>query len=189
MKNQSDIDHDGVRVRPLEPRDLAYALNTFPAATKHLQPVLSVGCAQSTFVQEIFSGRQCAWVAEAQKQLIGMVVLSTESQMLARLTYLNVAGEGPHQAIGASALAEVAIRSAWDAGYLKLAVHTHIPASHTIAYMHRLGFEFSRTRWSGGELVIEFYRNLYEPPRVFPPDVADSRFVHEALQCQQHVSI
>ena len=132
MKNQSAIDHDGVRVRPLEPQDLAYALDAFPTATKHLQPVLSVGCAHPTFVQEIFSGRQCAWVAETQKQLIGMAVLSIESQMLARLTYLNVAEDGPHQTAAASALAEVAIRSAWDAGYLKLAVHTQIPANHAI---------------------------------------------------------
>jgi N-acetylglutamate synthase-like GNAT family acetyltransferase len=106
-----------------------------------------------------------AWVAEAEHRLIGMAVLSIDNQSLAQLTYLHVSDEGPRHAPAARALAEIAIREAWDGGSLKLVVHADIPASHVIEYMHELGFEFARTHSLGRERVVEFYRNLYEPPR------------------------
>ena len=118
-----------------------------------------------SFFEEVASGRQNAWVAEAEGRIIGMAVVAVESQTLARLTYLHVAGDGPRDGSAARALAEVAIREAWAGGYLKLVVHTQIPARHVIPYMHELGFEFARTHSSGSERVVEFYRNLYEPPR------------------------
>jgi hypothetical protein len=125
----------------------------------------SAAGAEHSFSHEVVSGRQSAWVAEAEDRLIGMAVLSIESRILARLTYLHVAGDGFQHAPAAKALANIAIREAWNGGYLKLAVHTHIPASHVIEYMHELGFEFARTHSSSSERVVEFYRNLYEPLR------------------------
>jgi hypothetical protein len=163
MKDQSTPDYETLRVRPLEPRDLKEAGETFPGAMVHLHagPTDSL----NSFFKQVASGWQSAWVAEAEERLIGMAVLSIASRTLARLTYLHVADDGPHHAPAAKALAEVAIREAWDGGYLKLVVHTQIPANHVIEYMHELGFEFARTHSSGSERVIEFYRNLYEPPR------------------------
>ena len=172
MKDQSTPDDETLRVRPLEPRDLMDALEMFPGALMYHSSSSAAG-AQPSFVQKVFSGRQSAWVAEAEDGLIGMAVLSIESQMLARLTYLHVAGDGPHHAPAARALAEIAIRNAWDAGYLKLIVHTHIPARHLIEYMHELGFEFAHTHLSSSERVVEFYRNLYEPPRDPSPWAGD----------------
>jgi len=165
MKDQSTTDYQAVRVRPLEPRDFTDALQMFPGAILRLHPVLSAAAAEPGFLQEIVSARQSAWVAEAEGRLIGMAVLSIESKTVARLRYLNVAGDGPHHAPAARALADIAIRNAWDGGFLKLVVHTHIPASHVIEYMHELGFEFARTHSSGSERVVEFYRNPYEPPK------------------------
>ena len=121
----------------------------------------------SSFFEEVASGRQTAWVAEADDRLIGMAVVSIESRALAHLMYLHVAGHSMSHERAAKALAEIAIRNAWDAGYLKLIVHTQIPASQVIPYMHELGFEFARTHFSGSQRVVEFYRNLYEPPRDF----------------------
>jgi hypothetical protein len=165
MKDQRIADDKALGVRPMEPRDLADALEMFPGALMHLHSNPSLACAEPSFLREVFSGRQSAWVAEAEDRLIGMAVLSIDNHMLARLTYLHVACEGPHHGPAARALAEIAIRKAWDAGYLKLIVHTPIPESHLIEYMHELGFEFTRTHCSGSERVVEFYRNLYEPPR------------------------
>ena len=155
--------YEALRVRPLEVRDLKDAGETFPGAMLHLHagPTDSL----NSFFKQVASGWQNAWVAEAEDRLIGMAVLSIESRTLARLTYLHVAGDGPHHAPTAKALAEVAIREAWDGGYLKLVVHAQIPTTHVIEYMHDLGFEFARTHLSGSERVVEFYRNLYEPPR------------------------
>ena len=166
MKDQSTTDYQSIRVRPLEPRDLMDALEMFPGAIKRLHPALSAASAEPAFLQEVISATQSAWVAEAEGRLIGMAVLSIEIQTLARLTYLHVASDGPHHTPVSRALADIAIRKAWDCGYLKLVVHTHIPARHVIEYMHELGFEFARTRSSGSERVVEFYRNHYEPPRI-----------------------
>jgi len=141
------------------------ALEMFPGAIMRLHPALSAGGAKADFLREVCPDTQSAWVAEAQGRLIGMAVLSSESKTLARLTYLHVASDGPHDTPVSRALADIAIRKAWDCGYLKLVVHTHIPARHVIEYMHELGFEFARTHLSGSERVVEFYRNLYEPPR------------------------
>ncbi len=165
MNDQSTTNYEALRVRPLEPRDLTDALEMFPGALIHLRTVSPVAGTEPSCLQEVFSGRQSAWVAEAEDQLIGMAVLSIENQTLARLTYLHVAGDSLQHGPTARALAETAIRKAWDAGDLKLVVHTHIPASHVIEYMHELGFEFARTHSSGSERIVEFYRNLYEPPR------------------------
>ncbi len=165
MKDQSTTDYQTIRVRPLEPRDLMDALEMFPGAIMRLHPALSAGGAKADFLREVISAPQSAWVAEAEGRLIGMAVLSIESKTVARLRYLHVVGDGPHHAPAARALADIAIRKAWDCGYLKLVVHTHIPARHVIEYMHELGFEFARTHSSGSERVVEFYRNLYEPPR------------------------
>lgn len=163
MKDQRTADYQALRVRPLEARDLTSAGATFPGAMARVQ----AGPADSlhSFFEQVASGRQNAWVAEADGQVIGMAVVSIESQTLARLTYLHVAGDGPHHAPAARALADIAIREAWNGGYLKLAVHTDIPAICVMEYMHELGFEFARTHSSGSERVVEFYRNLYEPPR------------------------
>ena len=175
MKDQSTTDYEALRVRPLEPRDLTDAGEMFPGALMRLDTVPSVAEAQPSFLQQVFSGRQSAWVAEMEDRLIGMAVLSIEDQTLARLTYLHVAGDGPQHGPTARALAEVAIREAWNGGFLKLVVHTGIPAIHVIEYMHELGFEFARTHVSGSERVVEFYRNLYEPPRHPSSGVGDIR--------------
>src|SRR5256885_877837 len=106
MKDQSTTDYEAPRVRPLEPRDLTDALELFPGAFMHLHPSPLAARAEPGFLQEVFSGRQSAWVAEAEDRLIGMAVLSIESQTLARLTYLHVSSDGPHHAPAARALAE-----------------------------------------------------------------------------------
>lgn len=108
-KEECTIDNGSVLVRRLEARDLPDAAVTFPGAMMHLHPD-PTGAVQS-FFHEIASGRQNAWIAQAEERLIGMAVLSVESQTLARLTYLHVAGDGPHHLPAAKALAEIAIRA------------------------------------------------------------------------------
>ena len=152
-------------VRSLEPRDLTAAIELFPDAIIHLHPIRSEADPEPSLLHEVFSGRQSAWVAEAEERLIGMAVLSIDSQTLARLTYLHVASDYPRHVPAATALAETAIRKAWDAGCLKLAIHTPVPANHLAQYMHDLGFEFARAHSSGSQRVLEYYRNLYQLPR------------------------
>jgi hypothetical protein len=164
---------EAVRVRSLEARDLTDVLDVFPGATMHVYAGSKRDGVIHRAFDQLSSASGNAWVAEAEDRLIGLAVLAIESQTLAHLTYLHVAGGSPQHASAARALAEIAIREAWNGGYLKLALHTDIPTSSIIEYMHELGFEFARTQSSGGQRVIEFYRNLYEPPRQPSPGVGD----------------
>ena len=171
MKDQSTTQSEALCVRPLEARDLMEAGETFPGAMAHVH----AGPADSmhSFFQELASGRRSAWVAEAGGRIIGMAVVFIESQALAHLMYLHVAGDGANHERAARVLAEIVIRDAWEGGYLKLVVHARIPANPLIEYMHDLGFEFARTRSSGSERAIEFYRNPYESPREPSSGVTD----------------
>lgn len=178
MNDQITTDYESFCVRPLEARDLGGAMETFPGAMMHLRVGPNPSSAMHGFLGEITSGKQNAWVAEADDRLIGMAVVWIESQALARLMYLHVTADGANHERAAKALAEIAIRDAWERGYLKLVVHAPIPANHVTEYMHELGFEFARSLSSGGQRVIEFYRNLYEPPRDPVSGVAD-------IQCFQ----
>jgi N-acetylglutamate synthase-like GNAT family acetyltransferase len=165
MKDQSTTNCEALRVRPLEARDLKDAGERFPGAMVyvHAGPTDSI----PSFLERVDSRRHSAWVAEAEGRIIGMAVVAIESQSLARLMYLHVTavdGVVSHDGV-AKALADIAIRDAWEGGYLKLVVHARIPADHVIEYMHDLGFEFARTQPFGSQRVVEFYRNPYEPPR------------------------
>jgi hypothetical protein len=132
----------------------------------HVYAAPSLARAEPRWLKDI---GQNAWVAEVDDRLVGMAVISIENQSLARLTCLYAAGEEPQLAPAALELAEIAIRKAWHAGYLKLVVYTDIPDNHLIECMHLLGFEFARRRTSGGQRLVEFYRNLYEQPRSLAP--------------------
>jgi N-acetylglutamate synthase-like GNAT family acetyltransferase len=171
MKDQSTADDETLRVRRLEARDLQNAGEKFPGAMVHIH----AGPADSmhSFFEGVASRRQNAWVAEADGRLIGMAVVSIENQTLARLMYLHVADDSVNHERAAKSLAAIAIREAWEEGYLKLVVHTKIPANNVIDYMHELGFEFGRTQSSGSQRIIEFYRNLYQIPQEPFPEIGD----------------
>jgi GNAT superfamily N-acetyltransferase len=164
MNGKHSTDGNGFRVRPLEVRDLRHAWEMFPGALRHLSAGQNAGEAIDVFFDAVASGRRNAWVAETAERLIGMVVVTIESTALARLTYLHVTPEHAEHGDAARALAATAIRDTWEAGYPKLAVHTHIAESHVIAFMYELGFAFSRVQTVANERVVEFYRDLYHRP-------------------------
>jgi N-acetylglutamate synthase-like GNAT family acetyltransferase len=116
-------------------------------------------------VDGAIDGKHQVWVAEAFARIIGSAAVISDSASLAHLRYLCVAPDVTERDVVARTLAETAIRDAWERGYLKLLVHTSSPPDRPAAFLHQLGFEFSREHSSGGERVLEFYLNLYERPR------------------------
>ena len=117
-----------------------------------------------TFLDVEIPGSQNAWIVESAGRIIGVAVVQIENDVLAHLKHVWVAPDAPNHRHVASTLAATAIRDTWEYGYLKLVVHTAVPASRLVASMHELGFEFARAHSMGGEPVVEFYRNLYERP-------------------------
>ena len=164
MDGKDWMDGTGFRVRPLEARDLRLGRDLFPGALRRVPDARDGNETIDRFFDAVASGRRKAWVAETTARIIGLVVVTIESAELARLTYLHVTPEHVEHPDAARALAEVAIGHAWDAGCLKLIVHDRLPEERVIAFMHELGFEFSRAQVAGSERVVEFYRNLYVRP-------------------------
>ncbi|HEY2584667.1 MAG TPA: GNAT family N-acetyltransferase [Tepidisphaeraceae bacterium] len=165
MEDQRSSGSASVRVRPFEIGDLRRWFESDAPVPADGRADAAPSEVVRTLFDFEFAGTTNAWIVESAGRLIGMAVVLIESDALAHLKHLWIArGVTDHPNV-ARALAETAIRHAWEGGCLKLVVHTALPASRLILPMHELGFEFAGARSNGGEAVVEFYRNLYERPR------------------------
>ena len=152
-------------VRRFERRDHEAVLGLWPAGVMHLQPGADAFDVLMHAVEGAIAGKDHLWVAEASGQIIGTAAVISVNDSLAHLRCLCVAADVADRHFVARSLAELAIQDAYKRGYLKLVVHTDLPPCRLTAALHDLGFEFSRERSMHGEHVLEFYQNLYEPPR------------------------
>jgi hypothetical protein len=155
-------------VRPFEVRDREAVLGLWPADLMHSQPGAQTIDLLMNSVEGAIAGKHHVWVAEdveAVPRIVGAVAVITDNAWLAHLRYLYVAPDVTERHVVARSLAETAIRHAWERGYLKLLVRSNSPPCRPAAFLHDLGFEFSRENTMGEEHVLEFYLNLYERPR------------------------
>jgi hypothetical protein len=152
-------------VRPFEARDREAVFGLWPAEVMHLPPGSQTVDVLNNSVEGAIAGKHHVWVAESSARIIGSAAVISDDPVLAHLRYLCVAPDVTARDVVVRTLAETAIRDAWERGYLKLLVHTNSPPGQPAAFLHELGFEFSRERSRGGEHVLEFYLNLYELPR------------------------
>jgi N-acetylglutamate synthase-like GNAT family acetyltransferase len=156
-------------IRYFEASDRAAVLNLFPGDVMHSQAGSDAVDVLINAVEGAIAGKHHMWVAEAFGRIIGWAAVIPNNASLAHLRYLCVARDFAERHVVARRLAEIAIRDAWERGYLKLVLHTNSPPSEPAAFLHELGFEFSRERETAGEHVLEFYQNLYERPRTISP--------------------
>jgi N-acetylglutamate synthase-like GNAT family acetyltransferase len=153
------------RVRPFEEQDREAVVALWPADVMHLPPGSEPVDVLVNSVAGAIAGKHHVWVAETVGRIIGVAAVIRYNASEAHLRCLCVAHDSPERQLVARGLAEMAIRDAWERGYLKLVVHTSSPPSRLAADLHKLGFEFSRELSMDGEHVLEFYQNLYERPR------------------------
>jgi N-acetylglutamate synthase-like GNAT family acetyltransferase len=152
-------------VRRFEARDREAVLALWPADLTHSQAGLGTIDVLVDSVEGALDGKHHVWVAEAFGQIIGSTAVMRHDASQAHLRCMCVAPGFAERHTVARGLAEVAIRDAWERGYLKLVVHTNLPPSRLTVDFHDLGFEFSREHSMNGEHVLEFYQNLYERPQ------------------------
>lgn len=164
---------DTFTVRQFEARDREAVLALCPGDVMHSQGDSEANDVLMDAVEGAIAGKHQMWVAEAFGRIIGSAAIIPNDVALAHLRYLCVAHDFADRHVVARGLAEMAIRDAWERGYLKLVIHTNSPPSAAAALLHELGFEFSRERGAGEEHVLEFYQNLYERPR--SPSSQDGR--------------
>ena len=152
-------------VRRFEARDRDAVLALWLGDVMHSQPGSEIVDVLTISMEGAIAGKHHVWVAEAFGRIIGSVAVIRNNASLAHLRSLCVAPDFAERHEVARALAETAVRDAWERGYLKLVVHTNSSPSRLTAFLHDLAFEFSRERSMGGEHVLEFYLNLYKRPR------------------------
>ena len=107
------------------------------------------------------------WVAELQGKVIGTLALLVEDEEeIAHLHCLLIAPEWAEGHNVRRRLVREAATHARDHGSLKLILHANLNEQRVAAYLHRLGFEFSRHREVNGKPALEFYLNLYQHPEL-----------------------
>jgi ribosomal protein S18 acetylase RimI-like enzyme len=107
------------------------------------------------------------WVADLHGKVIGTLALLVEKeQEIAHLHCLLVAPEWGDGHKVRRRLVREAATHARDHGSLKLIFHANLNEQRVAAYLHRLGFEFSRHREVNGKPALEFYLNLYQHPEL-----------------------
>ena len=105
------------------------------------------------------------WVAERHGKVIGTLALLLETEEeVAHLHCLRVTSEWADVPAVRKQLIKTAATHARDHGSLKLVLHANVHEEKAAAFLHRLGFEFSRHREVDGSPALEFYLNLYQRP-------------------------
>jgi hypothetical protein len=172
MHDNFTISSEPFSVRRFEVRDREAVLALWPADVMHSLPGTETTEMLIDSVEGAIAGKDHVWVAEAFGRIIGSAAVIHSDFSLAHLSYLCVVPDFAERQAVARGLAEMAIRDAYERGYLKLVVHSTLPPSRLATALHDLGFEFSREREAEGEHVLEFYQNLYERPRTFRSEAA-----------------
>jgi N-acetylglutamate synthase-like GNAT family acetyltransferase len=104
------------------------------------------------------------WIAEMDDRLIGCLILSKADSNVAHLYGLCVESTSDAREAVLKRLGETAVADAWEAGYLKLVIHTDHSPEQLSGTLHQLSFQFSREAWLDGTHVLEFYQDIYHIP-------------------------
>ncbi|MGD0463902.1 MAG: GNAT family N-acetyltransferase [Tepidisphaeraceae bacterium] len=105
------------------------------------------------------------WVAEAATQVVGTIAITINDQQVGHLRRLRVAPAWQESGHTTRLLVETATAHAREHACLKLVLHTPLDDKPAVTLLHRLGFEFSRSRDLNGRHLLEFYVNLYMPQK------------------------
>lgn len=103
------------------------------------------------------------WVAEIDGQVIGSIAITEHDKQIGHVRRLRVdpGWKTPHGSEIARILIRKATHHAREHDCLKLVLHTPVDDDRAIAFLHQLGFEYTRTRQLRGRHLLEFYIDLY----------------------------
>jgi hypothetical protein len=105
------------------------------------------------------------WVAECGGRIIGTLGLVQEEKGVGHLRRLRVDPKWQHDDHVAGRLIQVAAAYAREKGFLKLVLHTPVDDRRMIPLLGRWGLLLARKRVVHDRPIIEFYVNLYAPPK------------------------
>ena len=104
------------------------------------------------------------WVAELDGEVVGMIGVAAEENRVAEVRRLRVEKNWQRSSL-ASKLLETAIDHVKNHGFLKVVLDTHFERDAVLHSFERLGFQHTRTRNLANKELLEFYLDLYRPPK------------------------
>lgn len=106
----------------------------------------------------------CVWAVMIDDRVVGQVSILGEGQHLARIRTFRVHPAWQHTSVPAKLIDRVH-QHCWDHGYLKIAFDAQVaPAVLRRMFEHR-GFHLSPHRQSDNGEPLEYYVDLYVPPK------------------------
>ncbi len=149
------------RLRRAEPTDASALASCVDAAYRHYIPRIGKppGPMLADYAEEI--ARHQVWVAEAEQQIIGGLVLMAETDYL---LLDNIAVHPDHQGRGVGrALLELAEAEALSQGYRELRLYTHETMTENIALYTRTGWVETHRGYQAGYARVFMRKQLSSP--------------------------
>ena len=109
------------------------------------------------------SGESGLWVADYQRDVIGMVGVQKTSDHEAEIRRLRVRQDYRRHGVG-TRLMQHALTFCRHQGYLKVILDVRIERGPAIALFGKFGFQLNRMREVGGRKMLDFYLDLYREP-------------------------
>ena len=100
------------------------------------------------------------WIAEYEKEIVGMVGVAEEDKNRAEIRRLRVLPRYVGQGIAAKLMA-TAVDFCNHHGYLKVVLDTHFEAGSARDLFDRFAFQHNRDKTVNGKELVEFYLDLY----------------------------
>ena len=155
-----------VAVRPAAQRDHPAVRQLFRAGLRegHV-PDNDTGADIENIAEAYFSdsGQSGLWVADYQRDVIGMVGVQKTSDHEAEVRRLRVRQDYRRQGVG-TMLMEHALAFCRHHGYLKVILDVRIERGPAIALFGKFGFQLNRMREVNGRKMLDFYLDLYREP-------------------------
>ncbi|MCX5658919.1 MAG: GNAT family N-acetyltransferase [Planctomycetota bacterium] len=107
------------------------------------------------------------WVAQSEGAILGMIGVARDEGHTAEIRRLRVERQWQQSPIG-GLLVETAVAHCKRHGYLKVVLDTRFELGAAQDLFERFAFHHTRTKSVQGKDLLEFYLDLYRPPRKDP---------------------
>jgi len=164
-EKQTQSTADGVAVRTYRPGDQKAVEHLYDHGLLAGQIAPNDTGADIDMIREAYLAdpRHHFWVAELNKQVVGMIAVTSDEEHTAEVRRLRVAPEHQHSDIPATLL-KTAIDHCRRHDYLKVRLDTRFERSDALHLFDKVGFQHTRTRNVQGKELLEFYLDIYRNP-------------------------
>jgi ribosomal protein S18 acetylase RimI-like enzyme len=166
----SSHSREGVVVRSYAPGDqhAVSRLYTDGLLTGQLAPNYTGADVENVEQAYFDDARHHFWVAEVDRQVVGMIGVASDERDIAEIRRLRV-DPAHHDSPIAARLLETAVNHCRHHGYLKVRLETRFERDAAMDMFQRVGFQHTRSRNMYGKELLEFYLDLYRDPGYHRP--------------------